>query len=211
MRRSRPLGSGYKKLNKALELAKAEGLDLDVSLRYDPFELDPTLTDEPVSKRERYAQKFGADRFEGMLAQMVERGREYGIEFSYGGDVSQTTRPARLLAYAFDKGGWPLQRAVLEPLFAGYFEHERTPSDVDWLATVAVDAGIFPTADEAAAWLRSDAGVAEYKAAIDRARREGISGVPATVIQERYLVPGGQDPEVFLGAFKRAVAARPAA
>ena len=36
----------------------------------------------PVNKRERYAQKFGKERFEGMEKMMVARGKKDGINLS---------------------------------------------------------------------------------------------------------------------------------
>jgi predicted DsbA family dithiol-disulfide isomerase len=76
----------------------------------------------PTNKREHYINKFGADRFEAMVPRVTSVGRDVGIEFSYGGDISSTIDSHRLLAKAYEKGGEPLQRSVLERLFKGYFE-----------------------------------------------------------------------------------------
>lgn len=70
---------GYQNLNKAISLAQSKSLPIDVSLQFKPFLLDPTLTSEPMVKRERYAQKFGPERVKGMEAQMIERGKAAGI------------------------------------------------------------------------------------------------------------------------------------
>lgn len=53
-------------------------------MKFAPFQLDPTLpTDRAIPKSERYAQKFGEERFKQMEAAMKERGQAYGINFSY--------------------------------------------------------------------------------------------------------------------------------
>ena len=71
---------GYKNYDAGVSLAKKSNLNLDFDLEFKPFLLDPTLGNEPVNKRERYAAKFGGkERVAGMEKQMVERGKDVGI------------------------------------------------------------------------------------------------------------------------------------
>jgi predicted DsbA family dithiol-disulfide isomerase len=71
---------GYKNYNQGVALAKQKNLDLDLDLEFKPFLLDPTLTSEPMVKRDRYAQKFGGkERVAAMEQQMVQRGKDVGI------------------------------------------------------------------------------------------------------------------------------------
>jgi predicted DsbA family dithiol-disulfide isomerase len=60
-----------------------------------------------------------------MESRMIDVGKNVGINFSYGGNISQTVDSHRLLAKAYESGGEPLQRKVLEELFKGYFEQVR--------------------------------------------------------------------------------------
>jgi predicted DsbA family dithiol-disulfide isomerase len=81
----------------------------------------------PTTKREFYNSKFGPDRFDSMVSRVVNAGRHVGIEFSYDGDISSTIDSHRLLARAYEQGGEPVQRSVLEKLFKGYFEEVLIP------------------------------------------------------------------------------------
>lgn len=71
---------GYKNYDQGVALAKKNQLNLDYDLEFKPFLLDPTLGKEPVVKRDRYAEKFGGhERVAGMEQQMIQRGKEVGI------------------------------------------------------------------------------------------------------------------------------------
>lgn len=83
---------GKRKLEQALELARERGLSASFDVEFKPFLLDPTLrTNAPVVKRERYREKFGAARAPKMEEAMKERGKDVGIDFSFGGNMRQTT------------------------------------------------------------------------------------------------------------------------
>lgn len=78
--------AGLRKLEKALELSpytssKSPSRIFDPQIQYLPFQLDPTLpNDRAFSKSEMYAKKFGADRFDGMVKMMKQRGKDVGID-----------------------------------------------------------------------------------------------------------------------------------
>lgn len=57
-----------------MELAKEENLPLDFSLRFAPYQLDPTMPAWPNSqnKLQRYEDKFGKDRVASMIETMKE-------------------------------------------------------------------------------------------------------------------------------------------
>lgn len=79
-----------------------QNLPLDFSVSFAPFLLDPTLPETPgENKLERYAKKFGGmEKVKAMETAMIERGKGEGINFSYGGVVSQTTSSHRMIAKA---------------------------------------------------------------------------------------------------------------
>jgi len=198
---------GYKQITLAIDAAKKENLPLDFNLRFKPFLLDPSLpTAAPLNKRERYSQKFGAARFEAMEKQMIARGRTVGIEFSYGGSVRQTTDSHRLIARAFAVGGEPVQRAFVEAVFSGYFEHEQDVGDHDFLAACAVKAGVFSSEAEAKTWLAGTEGKEGVGQEIREAIQLGVSGVPFVILDDRYAVSGAQGQDTFLGIFRKIAA-----
>jgi len=203
---------GKRKLERALDIANNEkGLNLKLNIQYHPFLLDPTLTTEKaVDKRERYNEKFGKERFVQMEKQMIERGKDIGINFSYGGKLRQTTDSHRLIELAYDKGGQKTQQDLVERLFIGYFEQEKDVGDPDFLAEQAAGASVFANVEEAKAWIASDAKLAEVAKSIRDAQMMGITGVPFFVLNKKYAISGAQDPELFVEVFERLAGQQPA-
>jgi len=194
---------GYKKIVAATEQAKKDGLPVSFSIQFKPFLLDPTLpVDEPVSKLERYRAKFG-DKVDAITAGMTERGKPWGINFSYGGTIRNTYHSHRLVEKAWEEGGDPMQRQLIELLFKGYFEEEKDIGDPAWLAEMAVEADVFQSEQEVTDFLNSDELKKETCAEIRHAQSLGISGVPFTVINGKYAVSGAQEPQAFVDIFKK--------
>ncbi|KII95542.1 hypothetical protein PLICRDRAFT_170182 [Plicaturopsis crispa FD-325 SS-3] len=197
---------GKRKLDKAIEVVKQKGLNIEISRQFHPFLLDPTLVDDvPQDKRARYESKFGKERFVQMEKMMKGRGKEVGIEFSYDGPLSQTTNSHRLISLAYDKGGEALQLSLVENLFSGYFEHGADIGSREFLSEQAVKAGVFSSVEECKEWLATDAKkqASEVARGIRDAQLQGISGVPFFVVDEKYAVSGAQDPEVFVQIFEK--------
>ncbi|KAH8110888.1 thioredoxin-like protein [Phellopilus nigrolimitatus] len=191
---------GKRKLERAIDIAKERGLNLDFDVEFHPFLLDPTLdTDVPVSKRMRYEGKYGAERFAAMEKAMVARGRENGINLQ----VRQTTESHRLIALAYEKGGMKMQSELIEKLFNGYFEREQDIGDINFLAKEAVEVGLFPGTIEAEAWIVSDEKKTEVQRGIREAQMMGISGVPFFVLNNKYAISGAEDSELFVEVFER--------
>ncbi|KAJ7052758.1 thioredoxin-like protein [Mycena amicta] len=195
---------GYRQLTLAMEAAKEEKLPLDFKMRFKPFLLDPSLpSDKAVNKRERYSSKFGAGNFERMEQMMVARGKTVGINFTYGGSIRQTTQSHRLIEKAYLVGGESKQRAIVEAIFAGYFENERDVGDHDFLSDCAVKAGVFGSKEEALAFLATD----ELKDGVQKdimdAMRMGVEGVPFILLNNKYAVSGAQGQETFLEIFRK--------
>ncbi|PWN49882.1 hypothetical protein IE53DRAFT_387860 [Violaceomyces palustris] len=155
------------------------GVKLVPRVRFLPFQLDPTLPkDHAVSKRETYKKKFGEGRVEMMERMMIERGREVGIEFSYGGPIRSTLKSHRLIEKSFQKGGSEAQLKVINSLFRAYFEKEADPGSDDLLSRVAEEEGIFETHEQAIAFLESRECLQEVEKGFMISRLKGISGVP---------------------------------
>jgi len=133
---------------------------------------------------------------------MAERGKPWGINFSYGGSLRNTLDSHRLLEKAYRQGGEPQQRTLLERLFHGYFENEQDPGDRDWLAAEGA-ASALGSKEEVRAFLDSDELKAEVQADVKRASRSGIDGVPFVIIDGKYAVSGAQEPETFVEIFKK--------
>lgn len=106
---------------------------------------------------------------------MIERGLVEGINFSYGGVISQTTDSHRLIEKARELKGQAGQLAIVNEFFASYFEKEEDIGSWEVLSNGAVIAGIF-TKEEALAFLASDGCKQSVQEGIIVAQQRGISG-----------------------------------
>ena len=126
------------------------------------------------------SQKFGADRFKQIEVVMKQRFVDTGLP-APASDVMirQTTGSHRLIWKAGEVGGPELQSNVVGALYKKHFIDGKDVGDVDgYLSDVAVESGLFTTKAEAVEWLNGEEGLHEYQAAIKKAQRMGISGVP---------------------------------
>ena len=190
---------GFKQLERAL----AEmGDEVEVDLHWHPFELNPQMPPEGQDVREHVAQKYGttAAQSSAVRARLIQLAESLGVEFRYneGMRIHNTFRAHQLLHWA----GTPGKQTELElALFESYFSREENVDDVDVLVAAAGRAGL----DEE----QARAVVADGRHA-DTVREEqrfwlskGIHAVPSFILDQRYLIPGAQDPEVFVAALKR--------
>ncbi|PWN39202.1 thioredoxin-like protein [Ceraceosorus guamensis] len=205
---------GLRKLQKALATSPyTSGPEavFEPSIHFLPYQLDPTLpSDHALDKRERYFNKFGP-RFAQMEQMMQQRGREEGIDFDYNGPLRSTFDSHRLMAYAYDKGGWEQQYKFIEVLFTHYFEKQGDPGCRVQLSDLAVKSELFASETSAKEWLASSALADEVKLGFERARSKGITGVPHFELaagEQDHLkataeVPGAQEAQCFRAVIER--------
>jgi predicted DsbA family dithiol-disulfide isomerase len=184
------------------ERAAAERPDLAIDLRWLPFELNPDMPVEGADRARYLAAKFGdANRFADAQRTLRGIGTGLGIEFRFEAitRMPNTRRSHALIAWAA-----AAQSDVKGRVLRAYFSEGRDIGDPDVLASIAADAGLDASAARAAI---DDPALHREIASLEaRAQSWGISGVPAFVFERRYLVSGGQEPEVFLQVMDRVVA-----
>lgn len=194
---------GLKGIEQALE--RVGGL-VDADIRFQPFELNPHMPAEGQGLAEHVAEKYGStpDQFEERRAAIRDRAAELGFTIARhpdGGRIYNTFDAHRLLHWAELEGR---QRELKHALFAAYFTDGLNPGDHQVLADAAAKAGL--DRDAAAEVLASGRYTDEVRAAERDWQMKGISAVPAIVINDRYLISGGQPPEVFEDAFRKIAA-----
>ena len=199
---------------KGLEEALVRVGDLvDADIRFQPFELNPHMPAEGQDLVEHVAQKYGStpEQYFERREMIRARAAELGFTIAAGsaaGRVWNTFDAHRLLHWAGLQGEGR-QRALKLALFEAYFTDGRNPGDHEVLKEAAAKAGLDP--DEASRILSSDLYTDEVRAAEHFWQRQGISGVPAIIIDERYLISGGQPADAFEQALRRIAAEEPAA
>ncbi len=189
-----------------LELALAEWARETaepVTLRYRSFFLDPTIPPEGRDFRGHMTAKGGGRvPLEQFFAAPRERGAAVDLTFNFEaiGKAPNTLLSHRLVYIAPEaKRG-----ALLDALYAAYFEFGRDVGDLDVLVDVAAAAGLDAT--ETRAQLAGDAGTAEVLADVEFARQVGISGVPFFIFNDRLAFSGAQPPDAILRVLHQAAA-----
>jgi predicted DsbA family dithiol-disulfide isomerase len=176
----------------------------EIDVVYRPFQLDPTAppgTATPVA--EAYARKFGGpERAAAIIDHVTNVAAEAGLTFRLDRAVRANTRDAhRLLWYAKERGAPGTQADVKERLLATYFVEGRNVGDPDVLADVGASAGL--DGDDVRRFLATDEGIAELQESLETAQQAGITAVPTYVIDNRWSIPGAQDPAVFVQVLTR--------
>lgn len=183
-------------------LGRASGL-IEADIRFHPFELNPTMAKEGESIADHIQRKYGRtpEQSEATRAMIGERAAELGFVMKSGPDsrIYNTFDAHRLLHWAGIEGG-ERQRALKHRLFEVYFTEQRDPSDHAVLVEAAREAGL-DTA-RAAEILASDAFAEEVRQAEHFWQSHGVHSVPAIVIEDRYLISGGQPPDAFERALR---------
>ena len=109
---------------------------------------------------------------------------------------------------AQELGKWadtqPGGEAIHDPLFQAYFVDGRNIEDTSVLIEIAVDAGLERT--PVAGFLDSDKALDIVETEATQAHQSGIQGVPAFIVNGRFLFSGAQSPETISLSIKRAVA-----
>lgn len=190
---------GLRALEQALERVKDVA---SAELHFQPFELNPDMAPEGQDIGEHLAQKYGATPEQGAKTREMIRARGAELGFRFEMDrrdrIYNTFDAHRLLHWAEQQGR---QRELKHALFEAYFTKGDSPGAHAVLQRVAGEVGLDEA--EAARILASDSYAAEVREREQFYQRQGISSVPAIIINDRHLISGGQPVEVFEQALRR--------
>ena len=163
--------------------------------------LDPTI---PVEGREfattMAAKGGGRLALEDFFAEPRRRGQAVGLTFNFEAitRMPNTMLSHRLVAIAPAE----TREAVLEAIYAAFFEYGQDVGRLDTLLDIAAGQGLDRVA--VAEQLATDAGRAAVQADVRMAQELGIRGVPFFVFDRRYALSGAQPPEKLRAALERA-------
>lgn len=184
-------------------LAQLDGDDIDVELRFQPFELNPTMAPEGADAAAYLKAKYGLsdEQLRTNQTRIAERGAAAGFVFGQRTRVWNTFDAHRLLAWALDAQGATAQRRLKRALLEAYHGEGRNPSDREVLLDVVARAELDPAA--ARVVLEGDAYTREVREAETLWQQRGITAVPAAVINDQYVIAGGQPTEQYVQALRR--------
>ncbi len=185
---------------------------VDAHLRFQPFELNPAMGPEGQDMTEHLTQKYGSTPEQQAQIRETIRARGAEVGFSFRpegrGRIWNTFDAHRLLHWAGEQGP-DKQYALKKELLVAYHGRADNVSDAEVLVRACRVAGL----DEARA--RAILASEDYALAVRQAEMQwqqaGINSVPAVIVNQRYLISGGQPVAVYVDALRRIAAEAEAA
>jgi predicted DsbA family dithiol-disulfide isomerase len=194
---------GKRRLEKAIAAFNGQH---DFRVRWHPFQLNPLMPKEGISRREYRIKKFGSwERSMQLDANIVAVGKGEGIHFDFDRmERTPKTLDAHRLIWLADQQG--IQDPVVESLFRSYFTEARDISNRPTLIDVVAEVGL--DRQRVKSVLDSDEGLNEIKAANEQAQRFRVDGVPFFILNGEIKLSGAQPPDVFLAAINQAIGSK---
>lgn len=190
---------GKRRLEKAI--AALDGQH-DVRVHWHPFQLNPMMPKEGISRKEYRTKKFGSwERSLELDAKVVAVGESEGIHFDFDKTerTPNTVDAHRLIWLA---GQHVCQDAVVEALFRAYFTEGQDIGNLQTLIDVAAKAELDRQAADV--MLSGDDGMDVISSGKEMSQHHQVDGVPFFIINNAITLSGAQAPETFLDAFKQA-------
>lgn len=178
-----------------LDRALAANPDHPFSIQWHPFQLNPDMPAEGVSKRAYLEQKFGGkDRVDAVHERLREVARAAGVDMNPDKPqrIPNTLNAHRLIHWAGIEG---VQQAVVNALMRAYWTEGRDIGDLPTLADIAGENGM--DREATLRLLQSDADADDIAARDQDARQKGVNAVPTFLIAQQYVVSGAQPPETW--------------
>lgn len=177
---------GWRQLQLAVEQT---GIEIDV--QWHPFELNPQLSDSGQDLQDHICEKYGitVEQSNENREKLTKLGKELGFTFKFNehSRMVNTFKAHQLLHWAAKQGHG---HAMKMALFATYFTDQQDVNDSAALMSVVETLGLDP---EAAREVLEEG---TYQQAVRDEQKvwtsRGITGVPAMVFNNQYLVTGAQ-------------------
>ena len=205
---------GWGNLRQALDQLDGE---IAATVRWHAFELNPDMPAEGEERTAHIARKYGRtlEQSRGVQTRMQQAAEEAGVSLEYEGDdpappamMWNTFLAHQLLLWARETHGSARQTDLKLALFASHFNQRRDIGKRDVLLDIAEENGFDRTG--AAEALDGQQFAAKVRAEEQAAWEFNITGVPAMIVEDRFMIPGAQPPEAYANALRR-VAQRSAA
>jgi predicted DsbA family dithiol-disulfide isomerase len=200
---------GYKQVEQSLTMLETP---VDAEYYWHPFELNTNMPPEGQDVAEHIQQKYGSTPEQSTVnrQRLGEIGTSLGFEFGQQPDrrIYNTFKAHKLLHVAGHEQGWRKQTQLKLALFEAYFQQNRDVSDEAVLIDVAQSVGL--DGDACKAWLADEELSKAVRAEQTYWLDQNITGVPAIIFDQKFIVPGAQSAETFAGVIGKVLAKRKA-
>ena len=205
---------GWGNLSQALERLDGE---IDADIRWHAFELNPDMAAEGEDRTEHIARKYGRsiEESKGVQARMRQAAEAAGVSLDYEGEESappammwNTFDAHKLLTWTLDTHGAAKQTELKLALFDAHFHRRERIGEREVLLDVAGRIGL--DRDVAAAAFEDEALGQRVRAEERQAMEMNITGVPAMVVEGKFMIPGAQSADVYVDSLRRVAERIPA-
>ena len=195
---------GYRSFKLGVEEA---GDDVDVTIRWMPFELNPDMAPEGREQAKHLAAVYNRseEEIEQMRAQLAAAAERVGFSMEWQGEGEEppakmwnTFDAHKLLRWALAEYGPPEQTRLKEAMFAAHFQQRANMGDREVLLGLCEEAGLDRA--KAAEAADDEALAVAVRAEEERGREHGVTAVPTFVINYKYMLQGAQEPDAFARA-----------
>ncbi|MEZ5681955.1 MAG: DsbA family oxidoreductase [Erythrobacter sp.] len=198
---------GWGGLQRALEQLDGE---IEADVHWHAFELNPDMPPEGEESTAHIARKYGStpEQSRAVQGRMREAAQSAGVSLDYEGEQPEPQRwmwntflAHKLLTWAGEEFGPEKQTELKLALFRAHFNQRRRIGEREVLLEVVKSVGIDRNAAEAA--LDSDELAHKVRAEERAAWDLNITGVPAMIVENKYMIPGAQPAEAYANALRR--------
>jgi len=188
-----------------LEAALAQRPDLNVTMTWQPFQLNPDMPREGRNRQDYYREKFGSERAETLLNGLRQTGAEEGISFcSHADAMAPNTLSAHVLMHWADADDRIDTNDLAEKLLCAHHVACEDIGDHTVLSRIAAEVGMDAADVSARLAAREDETI--VKECITNSAARGVTGVPFFIINGRYALSGAQPADILLSAFDQIAA-----
>lgn len=189
---------GLRNMEQALA---AIGEEIEAYIRFEPFELNPDMAPEGMDRADYFASKYriSEDEAKRRGGEIRARAEEAGFTMNTGEGfrIYNTFDAHRLLEWAMEEGK---QRLLKHAMFSAYFTDGKNMGDHETLAKIAESVGL--DGARAREILAGDDYAGHVRQSQSHQRGRGVQSVPTIIVNDEYVINGGQPPAIFEKAFR---------
>ena len=189
---------GKRRLKKAIE----QRPDLDITLNWRPFQLNPDMPRQGRNRRDYYRKKFGDERARDLRRTLMAAGAEVGIIFCDEPDaMAPNTLSAHVLMFWARTDDNINTNALAEKLFYAHHVACENIGNNDVLMRIAGEMGMNTT--RVCSKLVAGDDEDKVKEQIHESAEGGVTGVPFFIINDKYSISGAQPPDHLASVFDK--------
>ena len=167
-----------------IEAAIKDWKGVPIEIEWHPYQLDPTIPAEGMSRKDYLINKFGSlERIQPMIDNLETVGKEVGIAFNFGQQtMSVNTMPLHQLLHAAGEEGF--KDTLKERFLKANFEDTVALNDIDVIAEIMAEFGW--SKDKVEKVIADESIAQKVKSEIEFYQQRGVTGVPFFVINNKY-------------------------